>query len=405
MSTIRRSMFLALLLIGVMAVLAPQHAFAVGTPSGTTINNRATVNYQVGAIAQTPIESKPGAGNSTPGAGNGADTTFLVDDKVIVTVANNDAGFVTTYPGANNQQALKFTVTNGGNTTHDFALYSGPVGTNTFAATSVTFYADTNGNGTFDPGTDLALPTSAGTAYLDELAASASKVVFLVVNVPATATNSQTANYVVWAEAHQGGLGGTLGALTKTQADLDKLIADNPATVQIVLADGAGNGNGIGGATDASYDGKYAQLGTNGFQISAPVLTITKNSAVYWDPVDITTNPKAIPGAIMTYTITIANAAGAATATSVSISDSLNAEITAGHLLFNAQFNDGTAGTNCNTPLYGIAVDPGDGTGQVCKTNSVDVDNADFSGNTVHVSGLSIAANKTATIKFQAIVQ
>jgi hypothetical protein len=400
MSTIRKSLFLALLLIGVAAVLAPQHALAVGTASGTSIANRSTVNYQVGTIAQTPIESKPGAGNSTPGVGNGADTTFLVDDKVIVTVANNDAGFVTTYPGANNQQALKFTVTNGGNTTHDFALYSGAVGTNNIAGASVAFYADTNTNGTFDPGVDLALPIS-GAAYLDELAEGASKVVFLVVNVPAGATNNQTANYVVWAEAHQGGGAGALGALTTATAG-----ADNPAAVDIVLADGAGNGNGIGGATDTNYDGKYAQLGTNGFKISAPVLTVTKTSAVYSDPVNSTTNPKAIPGAVMTYTITIANAAGAATASSVSISDSLAAEITATHLVFNTQFNDGT-GVGCNTAGYGIAVDPNTGT-YTCKTNALDGDGADWNGtaaNTVTVTGLSIAASQTARIKFQAVVQ
>lgn len=398
MSTFRKFMFLTLLLIGVMVLAMPQAVLAANTASGTSIGNRATVGYQVGAVPQTVIESKPGAGNSTPGVGNGLDTTFLVDDKVMVTVTNNDAGFVTTYPGANNLQALKFTVANTGNTTHDFALYSGAVGTNTFVATSVAFYADTNANGVFDPGTDLALPVS-GTAYLDELASGASKVVFLVVNVPAGATNNQIANYVVWAEAHQGGGAAVLGALTTATAG-----ADNPAVVDIVLADGAGNGNGIGGATDVNYDGKYAQVGTNGFKISAPSLTVTKSSAVYSDPVNLTVNPKAIPGAIMTYTITIVNTAGSATATSVSIADSLNTEIaTLGHLAFNTQFNDGT-GVGCNVAGYGIAVDPNTGT-YTCKTNLNDADGADWNltaVNTVTVTGLTVGGGQTARIKFQA---
>ncbi len=396
MNTVRKSVFLTLLLIGAAVSLMPLSAFAAGTASGTSITNKATINYQVGGVGQTLIESSP-AGNATPGAGNGVNTAFLVDDKVMVTVSNNDGGFITTYPGANNLQALKFTVANVGNTVHDFALYSALVGTNTFVATSVTFYQDTNGNGTFDPGTDLVFPNSAGQQYIDDLASSGSTTatVFLVVNVPAGAVNNQTANYVVTAEAHQGSGAGSLGAKTTATAG-----ADNPAAVDIVLADGAGNGNGIGGVTDVTYDGKYAQLGTNGFKISAPVLTVTKTSAVYSDPVNNTTNPKAIPGAIITYTVTIANAAGGATATSVSISDSLATEIIAGHLAFNLQFagNAPACGATQGIVVNGTCYGNGTGDGDTGDWNVT-------AGNTVTVTGLSIAGGANAIIKFQTIVQ
>ena len=55
------------------ATIAATQAFAVGTPSGVTVGNLATVDYDVGGVAQIAIESSPG-GNSTPGPGSGAAT-------------------------------------------------------------------------------------------------------------------------------------------------------------------------------------------------------------------------------------------------------------------------------------------------------------------------------------------
>jgi len=107
-------------LTGALAALTPQLALAVNTASNTLISNRATVNYKVATVAQTLIESSP-TGNSNPGATNGTDTTFRVDDKVIFTVGSNDGGFVTTQPGSS-AAAMIFTVSNTGNTVHDFNL-------------------------------------------------------------------------------------------------------------------------------------------------------------------------------------------------------------------------------------------------------------------------------------------
>ena len=87
----------AILLIALIALAVPLSAQAAGTDRNVSITNRAVVNYQVGGVGQPLIESSP-AGNSTSGAGNGTDTTFVVDDKVMVTVTNNDAAAVTTAP-------------------------------------------------------------------------------------------------------------------------------------------------------------------------------------------------------------------------------------------------------------------------------------------------------------------
>ena len=72
--------------VTVFAMAYTTSALAVGTASGTDITNRATVNYDVSTIPQTLIESAPGVGNSTPGAGLGTNTVFEVDNLVDLTV-------------------------------------------------------------------------------------------------------------------------------------------------------------------------------------------------------------------------------------------------------------------------------------------------------------------------------
>ena len=62
--------------------------------------------------------------------------------------------------------------------------------------------------------------------------------------------------------------------------------------------------------------------------ISAPTLTVTKQSRVVSDPINGSTNPKLIPGAILEYCIVVTNAAGGAAANSVAISDPLPAQTT-----------------------------------------------------------------------------
>ncbi|GAA4038014.1 hypothetical protein GCM10022281_18380 [Sphingomonas rosea] len=60
-------------------------------------------------------------------------------------------------------------------------------------------------------------------------------------------------------------------------------------------------------------------------KVLAP-LTASKAGEVYWDPVNLFTNPKNIPGAIVTYTITVANPSGQATdKDSIVLSDAIPA--------------------------------------------------------------------------------
>ncbi len=94
----RRVKHASLALIALSSVGGLQSALAAGTDAGTTITNRATVNYSVGGVAQTPIESSP-TGNSIR-ASTGANTAFVVDRKILHTVAESRAMPTIATPGA-----------------------------------------------------------------------------------------------------------------------------------------------------------------------------------------------------------------------------------------------------------------------------------------------------------------
>lgn len=287
----------ALALVLVCAAASP--AFAAGTTAGTVITNTVSVNYQVGGFSQT---------------GQTASNTITVDRKVNVTVA--EVGTVTTEVSPGQLAAVTtFQVTNLSNAVLDFALVaaqqSGGAGahsnTDTFDATNVSMFVDSNGNGTYDAGTDLAV------TYLDELAADGNRTVFVVADIPVALTTGAVAAVTLTATGREGAGAGSQGAaLTETTGA-------NTAGVDTVYADGAG-------ATDAARDAAFSAK--DDYTVRAAALTVVKASTLISDPLNGTTNPKAIPGAVIEYCISVANAAGSATATNVAISDTLPGEVT-----------------------------------------------------------------------------
>ena len=134
-------------------------------------------------------------------------------------------------------------------------------------------------------------------------------------------------------------------------------------------------------------------------------LTVKMGVQTYSDPINDARSPKAIPGAVMTYTVTVNSAPGAATAENATITDSLAAEINSGHIAFKMQYEDNT--TRCS-PGQGIAVDSGNGRGYECMTDAGDQDAADFGitrPQTVTVHGLIISGGSTVRVKFQIVIQ
>ncbi len=276
------------------ALAATPAAAATQTQAGTTITNTVTVNYQVGGVAQTAQT---------------ASDTFTVDRKINVTVAEVGNATVQVSPGQTNA-VLTYSVTNLSNATLDFALtavqQAGGAGahsnTDNFDSTNTRIFVDTNGNGTYDAGTDQQV------TYLDELAGETSKTVFVLSDIPLGRATNDVASVTLTATGREGGTSGSQGvALTQTTGA-------NTAGMDTIFADAAG-------ATDAARDAAFSAK--DDYTVLAAALTVTKVSKIISDPVSGTTNPKMIPGATVEYCITVANASGGAAASNVALSDVL----------------------------------------------------------------------------------
>lgn len=337
-------------------------ALAAGTTAGTSITNTATVNYQVGGVAQ---------GSQT------ASDTFTVDRKINLTVAEVGNVTTTVVPGQTNA-VTTFQLTNTSNEGLDFALVASQIsggtaahgGTDTFDATNVRIYRDsTSGTvGSWDAADTLV-------TYVDELAADTSATLFVVADIPAALANNAVAGVTLRATAREGGAAGTQGAaITETTGP-------NTAGKDTVFADTAGV------AGDVARDGSHSD--DDDYTVQTATLGVTKTSRVISDPFNNTTNPKLIPGAVVEYCIAVANTGGAA-ATSVAITDPVPGQLTF--------LGTGTTYSLSNGP---IALN-GTVTGGTCNADGTA--GGSISGSNVSGTIATIAAGATRTLVFRATV-
>ena len=368
-----------------LALSIGESASAIGTASGVQVNNRATVEYAVGTTTQPVIESSPG-GNTATGAGNGEDTIFLVDNRVDLTVAELSGGYTVVASGGTSE-VLVYTVANTGNTVQDFSLAATDLaggadpfgGVDNFDAAAIGIFVDANNDGLYDAG-DTA-------TYIDELAADDDVEVFVVRNIGVRA-NGDISAVILTAQVAQGGVATTQGADILTD---DAAAADLPGTVQIVFGDGASDGG------DVIRNGRFGD--TDAYRVGAAQITVAKSSAVISDPINLGVNPKAIPGAVVEYTVTISNdAAASAAATNVQVTDSLNAEITALTVAFDANGYGAAAGMQVTSPNIAGGV-------ATALSNAADLDQGDFTADVVTVGGISLLAGESATVRFRVVIQ
>lgn len=281
----------------VLMVLTAGSAFAAGTNAGDTISNQATLDYEVGGVNQPDIDSD-GDGN----AGNGTQpTTFLVDNRVDLSMSGTDNG-----TASGTGQILVFTIENTGNEDQRYALelFTGVDATDDITDfDNVTIYYDADNSGTVTAG-DTIYTSGAGTPIVDgggtpvdvpANAAGSTIQVLVVGDAPSGATNGQTAAY-------------TLKAVTLNASDSAETTATAGADttgVDVVLADGAAVG-GVTGVADAVEDGDFYATAT--YTVQTAQLSITKAAVVISDPINgVSANAKAIPGAVVEYTITVTN--------------------------------------------------------------------------------------------------
>lgn len=368
----------ASLAAALLASAAP--ALAAGTLAGTNIVNTATVNYSVGGVAQT---------------GTTASNTVTVDRKVVLAVANTGAT-TTVVPGQTNA-VTTWTLTNSSNDTLDFALAATAQATGQTAQhgattafvpslTNVKYYLDPNGTGVVG-GSGVTQIT-----YLDEIAPDATVKLLVVADIPSTATNAQVGGIMLTGTAEAGRVASTQGAVLTCQN-----ASANTAGIDNVCGDAAGVVAG-----DAANDGKHSAKGD--YTVSAPVLSVNKNMTIISDPIDGTTNPKAIPGAVIEYCIIVANAAGAATATNVSVNDPLPQSAVSPYPAYVAY----TAGSNA---IWLNATVTGSGASATCSGGTAVTADAGYTAQAgatpANISGSlsNVAANSAVGLRFQVKVQ
>ena len=380
MKTLRK-LSLPLQGIGITAVLLllTQSAFALGTDEDTDINNRASVDYAVGGVGQVVIESAPGAGNSTPGATLGTDTVFEVDRLI---------DFEVTGPGGNTiiapgelDAVLIFTMTNSGNDHQDFGFVVTNLAGPDFDMNAGTLQVFVDA-APFD-GVYVAVDDTA--TFVDELVPDGvtTATIFVVADADSPIpVDGDLADMQLEARAYDGndGVTGAQGGLAADHSgDVDVV-----GTVQ----------NVFGELGLVNYDNRFEATGT--YEVQAATLTVSKASAVISDPFSVAPNWKAIPGAVVEYTVTIVNN-GSVAADNVSVSDTIQ--------IANVTFNDADPyGTLDAEITVNAVVDP-----DLCEADLIAGDGCTYDVGTGALvigttGGLSIPAAGTATITYQVTI-
>jgi len=328
-------------------------ASAIGADAGTVVSNTATVVFTVNAVVQPAV-------NSTA-------VDFVVDRRVDLTLTTALVSEVIVNPNTNG--AFLFTLTNTSNAALGFNLSGANNATNPFAPpvdsfdpTTLTAFVDAGVAGVYEPGTDTA-------TTIDNLAEDGATGVWLVGAIPAGALNGTAAAVTLTATARETGVGGA--ALTE-QAN-----PENPAVMETVFADGAGD-------TDAVQDAAFSESGA--FLVESADVTIAKTETLISDPVNgAAPNARHIPGAVVQYVVTVTNAAASAlSATALTISDVIPAGVTFAP----------------DTYALGFGID----LGGAAQSNIVDGDAGSFGAGTVTVSLPTLAPGASAVITFRVTV-
>ena len=387
MKSVMKKLGLPGLLAGVLSMGFAQPVFAIGTASDTDITNRATVDYQVGGVGQTGIESSP-TGNSTPGVGAGADTVFEVDNKVDLTVVEVDGAHTLVNPGQADA-ITTFQVFNLGNTPQNYALSVTNLVPGNVVHTLDDSGADMNNlrifvdhptsgtQGTYDPGVDV--DNFVDTLQPDDGTSTTFATVFVLGDASISDSNGAVANVRLAANTFDAGTDVTIAG-NETVANSGA--ADDPTLVDVVIA-------------DAGLDGEEAA--DDGYLFESADLTVLKSSAVISDPFS-SSNPKAIPGAVIEYTVTITNN-GTTDATNVRITDVIDANLTFLTGQYNGGVSDASVTIGASTNFCTVDA-PGDQDGDGCGLTGTTLEVGPGGGFTIGTPG----GDNVATVLFQVTI-
>ncbi len=271
---------------------------------GTGVNNTATLSYTV-----------PGASTATTTDSNVV--SFKVDRKVIFALSNDHSGTDNETVDVGDEATTVYTLTNNSNAPIDYLL-SLPDATTTYTFTlpgATTPTVITNASTEAERTISLTVGDNAtgGTDEIDITVAS---------TVPASIANGGTFDTSLSVVAVERTADGTpldpqLGTAGAPIVATDAATAWDAASIQTVAI-----------AAWLNADGDIERSDSQTFTVQTALISLTKEVRVIWDPItgdlDETGNvyPKAIPGAIVEYTLTVVNR-GPAAASEITLTDTV----------------------------------------------------------------------------------
>jgi uncharacterized repeat protein (TIGR01451 family) len=262
----------ALSLVAISAALPLNRIMAVGTPSGTNIVNQATVTYNVG---------------SSNFVVNSNVTTNRVAELIDVNVQWQDAAPIPVNPG-DTARVTTFVVTNIGNGNDSYALEgTSRLDGDDFDPTLRGIFLDSNGNGIYDPDTDIRYLQGVNDPLLD---ADRAVMVFVLNDIPSDPPDGAQGNTRLLATSSLGT--GPPGMALPGQGDFG---------LDAIIGNSGGDDDGIGV-----------------YLVSNIAITLAKSVLVS----DMFGGNEPVPGATLSYTIVV-TVSGSGTAGHVVLTDSI----------------------------------------------------------------------------------
>ena len=270
---------------------------------GTNVSNTASLKYQVNG---TDIEK------------NSNTVDFKVDRKVIFSVTDNQTGTDPVPVQAGDVATTIFTVQNDSNAPISYALPVPAAGTEysyLSPADGTTVIKITSATPANSP--DLIIPLEVGNPVAGQ--DDDTIEITVAITVPDNAEDGTTVTSSLALTAVEpadnadisNGTGTGVTAGDPIVATLNTVLW-NQAVIQTVTLPGLLDGTGV------------ELTSTQAFIVEAAAIALAKSVRIVSDPINNTTNPKAIPGAIVEYTLTITNS-GQVEATGVNLSDEVPA--------------------------------------------------------------------------------
>jgi hypothetical protein len=327
-----------------------------------------TVDYEVSSVAQSQL----------------SDTVqFLVDNKVDLTVAQvSDDNVI---PNQANQ-VLTYSVTNTGNTEQGYLLSVENDGASDFAMNNVRIYIEDGTTPGFQSGEDTLYTGGTNAGDLDPNSVTPgddTMTVYVVADVPPNGGGTSPAD----TEVSIYNLLATTTVAGSTTVQLDNSAdAWAAGTVQVVYAEGTAGTN----SSDADNDGQDSASAT--YTVVSAALTVTKSQAVISDGFSPAGFEKAIPGAVVRYTITLDNSTGGVAASAMDVIDDIQED----EVTYNAD----------SVVVNGEAIDDGDtgtGTGLDATVTITDEGGA-AEDDRVRVSGFIVPAGQSWDITFDVTI-